>query len=66
MIEVERKFGSTECKVLIAGTGITLVEELSIAIKTVRETISESIGQEGADLLVNAAIKTAMEEEIKK
>lgn len=66
MINVERKFGSTECKVLIAGTGITLAEELSIAIKSVRETISESIGQEGADLLVNAAIKTAMEEEIKK
>ena len=66
MIEVERKFGSTECKVLIARTGITLVEELSIAIKTVRETISESIGQEGADLLMQACIKTAMEEEIKK
>ena len=66
MIEVERKFGNTECKVLIAGTGITLVEELSIAIKTVRETISESIGQEGADPLMQACIKTAMEEEIKK
>lgn len=64
MINVERITRDSEYKVLVAGTGITLLSELTVAIKTVRETISGSIGQKGADLLVQACIKTAMEKEI--
>lgn len=65
MIEV-KKLRRTEYRTLIAGTGITLTEELAVAIISVRKTLSESIGQEGADLLIQACVETAMEEEIKK
>lgn len=66
MINVERITRDSEYKVLVAGTGITLLSELTVAIISVRKTLSESIGQEGADLLIQACVETAMEEEIKK
>lgn len=65
MIEV-KKLRRTEYRILVAGKGKTLTEELAAAIISVRKTLSESIGQERADLLIQACVETAMEEEIEK